>query len=146
MVLQSADCAESNITLRIDTVVVILGGVGYALAQEGGIFDNLPFVGIHISEYAKIAHTLIYGCRLFGNHPLIFPELPLRGCDSLGVALVVDKLLVVTFTNAAAAEMKERISKRLSEKIKENPKSFHLKKLSLSSNQMISFLCLCFLQ
>jgi len=43
----------------------------------------------------------------------------------------IDKLLVVTYTNAAAAEMKARISKRLSEKLKENPKSFHLKKQKL---------------
>ena len=33
----------------------------------------------------------------------------------------VDKMLVVTFTNAAAAEMKSRISKSLSEKIKDLP-------------------------
>ena len=35
----------------------------------------------------------------------------------------INELLVLTFTNAAAAEMKERISKRLSEKIKENQSS-----------------------
>ena len=33
----------------------------------------------------------------------------------------VDRLLIVTFTNAAAAEMKSRISKKLLEIIKENP-------------------------
>lgn len=47
----------------------------------------------------------------------------------------IDKLLIVTYTNAAAAEMKTRISKRLSEKIKEQPDNFNLKrqKLLLSS-------------
>lgn len=43
----------------------------------------------------------------------------------------IDKLLVVTFTKAAADEMKSRISKRLSEKIKDNPNDFNLKKQKL---------------
>ena len=34
MVLQTTDCSEGNISLRIDAIVVILGGVGYAFAQE----------------------------------------------------------------------------------------------------------------
>lgn len=57
----------------------------------------------------------------------------------------VDKLLVVTFTNAAAAEMKSRISKRLSEKIKEQPESFNLKrqKLLLSSASICTIDSLC---
>lgn len=40
----------------------------------------------------------------------------------------IEKLLVVTFTKAAAAEMKERISKRLSELILEQPKNQYLKR------------------
>jgi ATP-dependent helicase/nuclease subunit A len=35
----------------------------------------------------------------------------------------IDKLLVVTFTNAAAAEMKERVGKALEEALEENPAS-----------------------
>ena len=95
MMLQTTDCSQCNIALRIDTIVVILGSIGYTLAQKRAVFDNLPLVGIYISEDAKISHSLIYGCRLLGNHPLILPELPLRRCDSLGVALVVDKFLIV---------------------------------------------------
>lgn len=57
----------------------------------------------------------------------------------------IDKLLVVTFTNAAAAEMKARISKRLSEKLKENPDNFHLRKqkLLLSSAPISTIDSLC---
>lgn len=40
----------------------------------------------------------------------------------------IEKLLIVTFTKAAAAEMKERISKRLSEMICEQPKNQYLKR------------------
>lgn len=51
----------------------------------------------------------------------------------------VDKLLIVTFTNAAAAEMKYRISKALNECIREHPQdNFYKKQLSLLSNAKIS--------
>ena len=40
----------------------------------------------------------------------------------------IDELLVVTFTKAAAAEMRERVCKRIGEKLEENPSSEHLQK------------------
>lgn len=40
----------------------------------------------------------------------------------------VDKLLIVTFTNAAAAEMKSRLSKSLNNLIRENPNEYYYKK------------------
>lgn len=40
----------------------------------------------------------------------------------------VDELLIVTFTNASAAEMKFRIGKALEEALAQNPDSAHLKK------------------
>jgi ATP-dependent helicase/nuclease subunit A len=40
----------------------------------------------------------------------------------------IDELLVVTFTKAAAAEMRERVCKRISEKLEEDPASEHLQK------------------
>src|SRR5574342_974841 len=40
----------------------------------------------------------------------------------------VDELLVVTFTNASAAEMRHRIGEALEKAINDNPKSSHLRK------------------
>ena len=40
----------------------------------------------------------------------------------------IDRLLIVTFTNAAAAEMRLRIEKRLNEEIEKNPQDSHLQR------------------
>lgn len=53
----------------------------------------------------------------------------------------VDELLVVTFTNASAAEMRHRIGEALEKAINMNPKSVHLRKqLSLLNKASISTL------
>ena len=53
----------------------------------------------------------------------------------------VDELLVVTFTNASAAEMKHRIGEALEKAISDNPKSQHLRKqVSLINRASISTL------
>ncbi|KHE67553.1 UvrD-helicase domain-containing protein, partial [Halobacillus sp. BBL2006] len=53
----------------------------------------------------------------------------------------IDSLLVVTFTNAAAQEMRNRVGQALSQALEENPGSHHLKKqLSLLQNASISTL------
>lgn len=53
----------------------------------------------------------------------------------------VDRLLVVTFTNAAAAEMRERIAAALARALKENPRSRHLQRqLTLLNRAAISTL------
>ena len=51
----------------------------------------------------------------------------------------VDRLLVVTFTNAAAGEMKDRIRKALEEKAREFPENEHLKRqISFVHNAQIT--------
>lgn len=53
----------------------------------------------------------------------------------------IDSLLVVTFTNAAAQEMRTRVGSALEEALTENPESMHLKKqLSLLQRASISTL------
>lgn len=51
----------------------------------------------------------------------------------------IDELLVVTFTNAAAEEMRQRIGEALDQALQEDPTSYHLKKqLSLLQKASIS--------
>ncbi|MBQ2258100.1 MAG: helicase-exonuclease AddAB subunit AddA [Lachnospiraceae bacterium] len=51
----------------------------------------------------------------------------------------IDRLLIVTFTSAAAAQMRERISKAVSKKLEENPENEHLQKqASLIHNALIT--------
>ena len=53
--------------------------------------------------------------------------------------LDIDRLLVVTFTNAAAAQMRERITQALSRAVEENPSSEHLvRQLTLVHNAQIT--------
>ena len=49
------------------------------------------------------------------------------GCDS-AQAVDIDRLLVVTFTNAAAAQMRERVTKALSDRAEAEPDNEHIKK------------------
>ena len=59
------------------------------------------------------------------------------GCDSAR-AVDIDRLLIVTFTNAAAAQMRERITKALSDRVEAEPDNEHIKKqLMLIHNAQI---------
>lgn len=51
----------------------------------------------------------------------------------------IDRLLIVTFTSAAAAQMRERISKAVSERLEKNPENEHLQRqTSLIHNAQIT--------
>ena len=51
----------------------------------------------------------------------------------------ISKMLVITFTNAAAAEMKKRIASKIEEEVKKDPKNKHLRRqLSLVAGADIS--------
>lgn len=51
----------------------------------------------------------------------------------------IDRLLIVTFTSAAAAQMRERISKAVAKKLEENPENEHLQRQSsLIHNALIT--------
>ena len=54
--------------------------------------------------------------------------------------LDIDRLLVVTFTNAAAAEMRQRIRDALAQKLEEQPDNVHLQRQE--ALHLFAF-CLC---
>ena len=56
-----------------------------------------------------------------------------------------DRLLIVTFTNLAAAEMRSRIEKRLNEECENNPENIHLlkQKLLISSADICTIDSFC---
>lgn len=54
-------------------------------------------------------------------------------------AIDIDKMLIVTFTNAAAAQMRERIAKAIEKKIQREPENAHLQKqMTLIHNAQIT--------
>lgn len=71
----------------------------------------------------------------------VLVERIIRKITSITNPLDVDELLVVTFTNAAAAEMRHRIGEALEHEINKHPESNHLRKqLSLLNRASISTL------
>ncbi len=65
--------------------------------------------------------------------------------DENGKYIDADRLLIVTFSNAAANEMKERIAAKLDERLSQNPSSFHLRRqrLLLQSAQICTMHSFC---
>lgn len=86
------------------------------------------------------ANLLVSAAAGSGKTAVLVERIIKKICDSRN-PVDIDKLLVVTFTNAAATEMKERIGKTLNKAIKDNPNSHHLyKQLTLLNKASINTL------
>ncbi|MCR6110867.1 helicase-exonuclease AddAB subunit AddA [Bacillus sp. A301a_S52] len=71
----------------------------------------------------------------------VLVERIIRKIDDGSEPCDVDRLLVVTFTNAAAAEMRQRIGEAIEKKLEDNPRSLHFQRqLSLLHRAQISTL------
>ena len=62
-----------------------------------------------------------------GKTAVLTERIASKICDEQNPASV-DRMLIVTFTNAAAGEMRDRIGKRLREKLAENPDNSHIRR------------------
>jgi ATP-dependent helicase/nuclease subunit A len=90
--------------------------------------------------YAKNQDILVAAAAGSGKTAVLVERI-IQKIISVEEPMNVDELLVVTFTNASAAEMRHRIGEALEKAINENPKSTHLKKqLSLLNRASISTL------
>ncbi|MBO5987745.1 MAG: helicase-exonuclease AddAB subunit AddA [Lachnospiraceae bacterium] len=100
-------------------------GVEFTTAQKEAI--NLRDCNILVSAAAGSGKTAVLSERIVEivcneKHPVD-----------------VDRLLVVTFTSAAAAEMRERIGNKLADRLKDNPTSEHLQRqMTLLHNAQIT--------
>lgn len=79
-------------------------------------------------------HILVTAGAGAGKTRVLIKRLLEMICDQES-PLEVDRLLVVTFTNAAAAEMKKRLAGALDEKIRQNPRANHLRRQLLLLNK-----------
>ncbi|WP_058301918.1 UvrD-helicase domain-containing protein [Gorillibacterium timonense] len=71
-------------------------------------------------------NTLVAAAAGSGKTAVLVERIIRRVCDEAN-PLDVDRLLVATFTNAAAAEMRERIRSALENELTKNPSSRHLR-------------------
>ena len=72
--------------------------------------------------------TLLVSAAAGSGKTTVLVERILRRVTDETAPLALDRLLVVTFTKAAAAEMRVRLSKALSEKSAEDPDDLHLQR------------------
>ena len=86
----------------------------------------------YTTEQQKVIDT--HGCNLLvsaaagsGKTAVLVERIVKMDSDG-GHPVDIDRLLVVTFTNAAAAEMRERISNAIGEKLAREPENEHLQK------------------
>lgn len=76
----------------------------------------------------------LHGCNILvsaaagsGKTAVLVERIVRMVCDEAN-PVDIDRLLIVTFTNAAAAEMRERIGAGISKRLSENPESEHIQK------------------
>ncbi len=85
-------------------------------------------------------HILVAAAAGSGKTAVLVERM-IRKLLSTSNPIDVDRLLVVTFTNASAAEMRGRIGEALEKELKKNPSSLHLRRqLSLLNRASISTL------
>ncbi|KXG10100.1 ATP-dependent helicase/nuclease subunit A [Anoxybacillus sp. P3H1B] len=84
------------------------------------------------------AHTLVAAAAGSGKTTVLVERIIQKILDEQH-PIDIDRLLVVTFTNAAAAEMRQRIAERIEKAIAKEPHSLHLRRqLSLLPKAAIS--------
>lgn len=76
---------------------------------------------------ARGSHVLVSAAAGSGKTAVLVERLASRLLDETD-ELTADRMLVVTFTNAAAAEMKRRIAKALEQAIRDNPENGYIRK------------------
>ena len=76
---------------------------------------------------ARGSNVLVSAAAGSGKTAVLTERIAKRITDSKD-PIDIDRILVVTFTNAAAKEMKERIAKKLNEELGKNPNDAHLQK------------------
>lgn len=93
--------------------------------------------------YQKGSNTLVAAAAGSGKTAVLVERMIHKIIDD---KIDIDKILVVTFTNAAAAEMRERILDAIYEKLEQNPDDEHLQKqvtlLNLANICTIDSFCL----
>ncbi|MGD6817725.1 helicase-exonuclease AddAB subunit AddA [Metabacillus sp. 84] len=93
------------------------------------------------SAIASSGRDILVAAAAGSGKTAVLVERMIRKITSRDNPADVDRLLVVTFTNASAAEMKNRIGEALEQALKSNPASLHLRRqLSLLNRASISTL------
>ena len=73
-------------------------------------------------------HNLLVSAAAGSGKTAVLVERIVRMVSDSAQPVDIDRLLVVTFTNAAAAEMRERISRALNDRLAEDPENEHLQR------------------
>lgn len=73
-------------------------------------------------------HNILVSAAAGSGKTAVLVERIVRMISEGDHPLDIDRLLVVTFTRAAAAQMRERIGKAISDRLKEDPENGHLQK------------------